>query len=265
LAAEHPAAAELLTFYAELADEQSSLVEALESAAAAPPTAALLAFRDALDIRPALCAIPDFLRWLTHHGPPALAVAARDLATSDEAAWERGVRKYVTETTSAGVDEAPARAFVIAAVLQPFAEVLADGRRTESAGAQIAGSAHTSSSSATCPLCGGQPVVGALREAGHGAQRSLVCSFCLHERPYLRVLCPSCGEERFDALPVFTTDAFARIRIEACDTCQTYLKTIDLTKDGHAVPLVDDLASVALDLWARERGYRRLCPHLLDV
>ena len=42
------------------------------------------------------------------------------------------------------------------------------------------------------------------------------------------------------------------MRIDACDRCQHSIKTIDLTKDGLAVPCVDDIASVPLDLWARE-------------
>ena len=53
------------------------------------------------------------------------------------------------------------------------------------------------------------------------------------------------------------------LRIEACDHCHRYLKTIDLTKDGLAVPLVDDIASVSLDLWAHDRGYVRLRTNLL--
>ena len=39
--------------------------------------------------------------------------------------------------------------------------------------------------------------------------------------------------------------------------------TIDLTKDGLAVPCVDDIASVSLDLWARERGYTRIKDNVL--
>jgi FdhE protein len=55
------------------------------------------------------------------------------------------------------------------------------------------------------------------------------------------------------------------VRIEACDTCRTYLKTVDLSKDGLAVPLVDDLASLPLDLWARAEGYARLKANLLRL
>ena len=102
----------------------------------------------------------------------------------------------------------------------------------------------------------------ALREEGQGARRSLVCSLCFTEWDYLRIQCPACEENRFDALPVYTADAPAHARIDACDTCRTYIKTIDLTTDGLAVPTVDDLASLPLDLWARERGYQRLYPNL---
>ncbi len=80
----------------------------------------------------------------------------------------------------------------------------------------------------------------------------LVCARCLSEWAYLGVVCVNCGEEKFDAPPVDTTDDFAHVRIEACDTCRRYLKTIDLTINGLAVPIVDDIASVPLDLSARD-------------
>jgi FdhE protein len=53
-------------------------------------------------------------------------------------------------------------------------------------------------------------------------------------------------------------EQFTHVRIDACDPCHRYIKTIDLSKDGLAVPCVDDIASVSLDLWARERGYTRI-------
>jgi FdhE protein len=76
------------------------------------------------------------------------------------------------------------------------------------------------------------------------------------------LLCPNCGEEDQDKLPVFTAEEFPHVRIEACDTCQMYLKAIDLTKNGLAVPEVDELAAPALDLWASEQGYRKLQANL---
>jgi formate dehydrogenase maturation protein FdhE len=44
-----------------------------------------------------------------------------------------------------------------------------------------------------------------------------------------------------------------------------YLKSIDLTKTGLAVPVVDELATLPLDLWAHEHGYEKLQINLLGT
>jgi FdhE protein len=53
--------------------------------------------------------------------------------------------------------------------------------------------------------------------------------------------------------------------VEACDTCKFYLTGVNLTKNGHAIPLVDDLAAIPLSLWAHENGYSRLQPNVLGT
>ena len=55
------------------------------------------------------------------------------------------------------------------------------------------------------------------------------------------------------------------MRVEACDTCKRYLKSIDLSLDARPIPEVDDLASLALDLWAVEEGYERIEPGLAGI
>ena len=55
------------------------------------------------------------------------------------------------------------------------------------------------------------------------------------------------------------------MRVECCDTCRRYLKSIDLTKDARPVPPVDELAAIPLDLWAREQGYRKIQPNLAGM
>ena len=115
-----------------------------------------------------------------------------------------------------------------------------------------------------CSFCA-TPVVSLLREAGHGSRRSRVCGICLAESPTPRLGCPACGEQRVEALPIFRSDATEPARIDACDTCRAYTKTIDLTRDGSACPIADDVASVSLDLWAREQGYHRARPNLLRL
>jgi FdhE protein len=77
------------------------------------------------------------------------------------------------------------------------------------------------------------------------------------------VACLHCGEAVFEQLAVYRADELPGTRVDACETCRHYVKTIDLTVDATAVPVVDDIATVALDLWAREQGYRRVRPNLL--
>ena len=111
----------------------------------------------------------------------------------------------------------------------------------------------------------GLPIVSLLREAGHGSRRSNVCGACLAETPAPRLGCIACGENRVEALPVFRSEHTEPARIDACDTCRAYMKTIDLTRDGSACPIADDLATVSLDLWARDHGYHRVRPNLLRL
>ena len=63
----------------------------------------------------------------------------------------------------------------------------------------------------------------------------------------------------------FHTPAFDHLRLDACESCKHYLKTVDLTKLGLAVPLVDEVAGAPLDLWARERGYEKIELNLLGL
>jgi len=112
-------------------------------------------------------------------------------------------------------------------------------------------------------LCGGRPLFGVLRLEGDGGKRCMVCSFCGYEWEFRRILCPTCGEEEEKKLPVYVAEQFPHVRVEPCDTCKFFVRTIDLTKDGHAVPVVDDLAAIPLTLWAHELGYSRLEPNLL--
>jgi FdhE protein len=139
--------------------------------------------------------------------------------------------------------------------LQPYAEYLAAHRENT----------IVDGAPSTCPLCGGKPVVGVLRSEGDGAKKSLICMLCAHEWNFRRIYCPACGEEREPQMAFYSAPEIAHVRVDVCDTCHTYLKTIDLTKTGLAVPVVDELATIPLDLWAREHGYQKLQINLLGT
>jgi len=115
-----------------------------------------------------------------------------------------------------------------------------------------------------CPFCLQKPLVAVLRPEGDGGHRTLLCGRCFTEWEFRRLLCPNCGEEDRDKLPVYIAPEFPHIRVEACDTCRYYIKAVDLTREGNAVPEVDEIAALPLDLWAIEQGYQKLALNLFD-
>jgi len=240
LADRHPPAAELLFFCARLAEYQDRLAA----------RAAATRLDHAASVQAAL---PAFLEWLEREAPAGLRTtvpALRDIPADE---W----RRLIDRADGAAGEEAQA-AFVIEVLAQPIASATSDASAVATPD-QDQRTLHRQ----RCPSCGGLPVVGLLREEGHGARRSLVCGTCLAEWDFRRVCCPACGEASFQTLPVYTAEQFPHVRVEACDGCRCYLKTMDLTRDGLADVVADDLASIALDLWAAEQGYRRLRPSLL--
>jgi FdhE protein len=116
-----------------------------------------------------------------------------------------------------------------------------------------------------CPRCDALPLLGVLRPEGDGGKRFLQCSFCSQEWDFRRIFCAHCGEDREQKLPVYIAEQFPHIRVECCDTCKHFLRTIDLTKEGNAVPIVDDLAAIPLSLWAQDNGYTRIQGNLLGT
>jgi hypothetical protein len=136
-------------------------------------------------------------------------------------------------------------------------------------GAQVPGPQHWSA--AVCPVCGGAPQVSVIsEESGEfmaGSPRSLICGRCASRWGFPRATCITCGEGDSRRIGGWTADVWPAIRIEACDTCRSYIKTFDLRQPGgrDVVPLVDDVASAALDLWADAQGYQRPVRSLAGV
>lgn len=152
--------------------------------------------------------------------------------------------------------------FLARIVLQPYAEALVhDGRRPEARGIQAP------AEQCACPFCGGPPQLAVLRhDAGNdGGGRALVCATCATDWPIRRILCPHCGSEDERRLGYYHTPDVEHVRVDACEACRYYLKSVDLTKLGVAIPLVDEVATGALDLWARERGYTKVTPNLIGL
>lgn len=118
-----------------------------------------------------------------------------------------------------------------------------------------------------CPSCGGLPQLSYFAVTGEAlvtGPRYLLCSRCGHTWIFSRMVCAGCGERAGGRLPIYAEgEQFPHVRIDACQTCRRYLLTIDLRKDTAAVPLVDELACLPLDLFARDRGFTKITPNLL--
>jgi FdhE protein len=114
-----------------------------------------------------------------------------------------------------------------------------------------------------CPLCGDVPQCSVIvEESGgflQGAPRYLVCGRCAGWWPFARATCPSCGEDDSRKVSPYLAEGVSGVRVDVCDTCRAYIKTFDLRAAGQrdVVPLVDDVATLALDVWAREVGLNR--------
>jgi FdhE protein len=261
LAAQYPFAAEILAFYIHLARFQEDLYHRLERSSAGVPPAVLLekqrasrplsGQQAAAATKTLLSSFPEFLSLLEKRAPAPLSQVARDLHTSDPATWPDLFTQCFTHIDS----PTDPQEFLILAFLQPYAEFTRPHAQVQ----------LENSTSFHCPFCHRKPAAAILRPQGDGGRRSLLCGFCLTEWDFRRLVCPGCGEEDHSKLPVYTADNLPAIRVECCDTCQTYIKCIDLTKSGLAEPLVDELASVPLNLWAQQHGYAKLQPNLLGM
>jgi FdhE protein len=211
-------------------------------------------------------------------GPQKLRVAvAGNLETTNPgdmvAAWMKGEDQPLVDRFLARAALAP-----VLEALGPEAMAACSGPRDER----------------RCPNCGGPPQLSYFAVANEdlaAGGRFLVCARCHSSWGYARMTCPGCGEDSSSRLPIFSEEGttsgergsvvrglqgkldenaraeheavFPHIRIEACDSCHRYLLNIDLAADPAAVPLVDELAALPLDIYAREQGLSKITTNLM--
>jgi len=264
LAAQHFFASEFLDFYKHVAAFQKSLRAGIVAASGVKSSSTLIAeLRAPLDFTVLLPHFRGFLSTIERHAPAALREAAHQMSLLPSDSWISSLEAYWQHGGKYDQQVGAFAQFLARAFLQPYAEF----RAAQMPRAPVVMTVRV------CPLCGARPLSGVLRVEGDGGKRFLLCSFCSQEWEFRRILCPTCGEEAENKLPVYVAEqpdrqplgGLPHIRVEACDTCKFYLTTVDLTKDGHAIPLVDDLAAIPLTLWAHEHGYSRLQPNLLGT
>jgi len=256
LSSEYSFASEFLNFYKHVAAFQKTLRANVASSSgmkSSGPRAAEI--RAPLDLNVLLPHFRGFLSVIEQHAPAALRESARQMSLLPSDSWIASHEAYWEHAGKYDQQIGAFAQFLPRAFLQPYAEFRA----------ALTPKPPMVTTMRVCPLCGARPLLGVLRPEGDGGKRFLLCPFCSQEWEFRRILCSTCGEKEEGKLPVYVAEQLPHIRVEACDTCEFYIRTVDLTKDGQAIPLVDDLAAIPLSLWAHEKGYSRLQPNLLGT
>jgi len=233
-----------LEFAAGLFRAQGALAAAVIDAQRSRPLSGQLAD----DLGAFAGALTGVLDFAATHGPPLL----RDLASARRAEDPRARLSTFWRQGGSGRED-----YLSRALLRPYAEVLISCGVTPSRPAATGG----------CPACKGFPGIAwrATEAQSDGAQSFLGCALCGHEWPIGRIRCACCSEEDPSKLAAFQSDRHPTVRVETCVTCRAYVKSIDLTIDARAVPEVDELLSLSMDVWAADQGYVRFEPGLAGI
>lgn len=259
-------AKEIMWFYAEILQWQQGVFNSLAERSQQRPLSG--AFESDHPIL--LERFGSLLHLVAERGSQALAEQAGEIAAAPES-WRETLTAYWNGASP------PEENFFARACLQPYLELL--GReRTPPLDSQInaiAAERRATLAGRLCPFCGRNPQLAFLStdvsapglvEGGvEGGRRFLMCGDCGAVWLFQRIACPSCLEVDPHKLPYYSAQGVPSLRVECCDTCRRYLKSIDLTKDARLVPPVDELAAIHLDLWAREQGYRKIQPNLAGL
>ncbi len=254
-----------LTFYADVLVWQKDVFDSVDKDAEKP----FQSGTSGADETPGLERFASFLDLVQQRGSETLASQAQLLSKSPDS-WERLLKSYWN--SDPGCEES----FFVRACLQPYYERRADLRsagmnqRTRRSPESAIAANHLSS----CPFCRRKPQLAILsddpemsgvQEGATGAFRFLMCGDCLTVWSFPRIACAGCGEREPSRLPYYSTEALPYLRVECCDSCRQYLKSVDLTRDRRPIPPVDELGAIPLDLWAQERGYRKIRRNLAGM
>jgi formate dehydrogenase accessory protein FdhE len=117
-----------------------------------------------------------------------------------------------------------------------------------------------------CPVCGGAPALGVME--GEGGKRHLLCHRCETRWPWRRITCAFCGNDDPHLLRYLTLEEEGdapKMRIDACDSCQAYLKVRDQRTAPADFPEIEDLLTPRVDLAASRQGFHRGAPNVFGV
>ncbi len=169
----------------------------------------------------------DLRTLAVEQGPAVLARASWEL---DETTCEEAMDAYLS-----GADRTSPRAF--------FARVLLQRDQRCMQGSHLA-------------------QLGVIVAQGDGTALELQCALCFEVWRHGKDLCHACGER---GLGHYAAPELAHLEVQACESCGIYLNLVHQEKDPEAVPDVDEIAALPLDIWAKEKGFRKPIPNLIGM
>jgi len=187
---------------------------------------------------------PRFSAWLK-----AQPAEAGDRSRADwfTASWRRDSEAIGTLAATAGID-AELLAWCGRQLCRPFFHRL--GQRLAATPAQPL------QTRAACPACGGPPRLARIER--EESRRFLWCDLCDVQWAFKRVTCPFCGNTRHETLGYLSIEGDAAHRIDVCEVCRGYLRTVDErgAQEGARVDfLAEDVGTMHLCVVAEGRGY----------
>lgn len=113
-----------------------------------------------------------------------------------------------------------------------------------------------------CPVCHSTPSIAFFDKDG---KRQLYCSFCETTGYYNRLGCPVCLNNNALKMNITTLEGEAGFRIDTCDACGSYVKTIEACLLNDLTPGLADIVSLPLDIVAQGKGFRRHSPNPIGM
>ena len=171
--------------------------------------------------------LAELTRLASERGPSVLARHAREL---DEKGSEEAMVAYLS-----GADRTSPRAFFARALLQRDQRCRQDSHLAQ---------------------------LGVIALQGDGTALELQCALCFESWSHGKARCHACGAT---GLGHYAAPELAHLELRACESCGIYLNLVHLEKDPEAVPDVDEIAALPLDVWAREKGFHKPIPNLVGM
>ncbi len=237
LRSRHEEAREVLDFYEHILLFQKELYEALEGKEA--------------NWRKGMKWLYKLLDLCVQHGTQPIGERAQELKYTERELLGQAVDGFLKEKKAEPIDR-----LIFLSFLQPFYQRMAEEAEVN----------KEEWFKTRCPFCGFKPHLSYIADTEEvEGGRFLVCILCGTEWLYNRNRCVSCGNEEDQHINYFYEEENRAVQLQACDVCGKYIKLIDMRVNGLAVPQVDDIATLALDLWAQERGYTRFEPNIFGL